>query len=302
MQTMKLKSLGVAVMRVQVDELHAGHRFLLDSMSAIHEKVLVVLGDTEARLSPADPLPAEARRALVQRSYPDVTVTFIADQPSDVEWSKTLDMVVDMFQIACGTMGPSVLYGSRDSFLDHYHGKLPMTRLASPASASGTEVRAGIELEDDPAFRRGMIFASKYKYPTVFPTVDVAIMRDGKVLLGRKQRDGGKWRFIGGFVAPSDTSMAQAALREAREETGLEVGDPDYIGSCQIDDYRYPKTGSDRIMTSFFSVRYLFGAAVAADDISEVEWFPAASLPPLVEAHWPLGLMYVTHFYGAARR
>jgi bifunctional NMN adenylyltransferase/nudix hydrolase len=91
-------------------------------------------------------------------------------------------------------------------------------------------------------------------------------------------------------------------MREAREESGLEVGDPEYVGSTQIDDYRYPKSGSDRIMTSFFTVRYLFGAAVAADDISEVEWFPAASLPALVEAHWPLGLMFRTHFFGAFKR
>lgn len=46
---MKAPSLGVVVVRVQVPELHEGHRYLLDAVTAIHDCVLVVVGETEAR-------------------------------------------------------------------------------------------------------------------------------------------------------------------------------------------------------------------------------------------------------------
>jgi bifunctional NMN adenylyltransferase/nudix hydrolase len=298
----KSKGLAVAVVRMQVDELHAGHKFLIESMRALHEKVLIVLGASRALLSVTDPLPVAARRDMIQTAYPDVTVTALADEASDVEWSKNLDWLIGMFRTATGTgIEPPTLYGARDSFIQHYKGMFPTCTLTSPQSESGTDVRNAIQMEDDPAFRRGMIFAAKSLYPISFQTVDAAIIQQGKVLLGRKNRDGGGWRFIGGFVDPTDASLEDAILREVREETGLEVAQPTYIGSYRIDDPRYPKTGRDRILTAFFSMPVSFGFALARDDVDAVAWFDMQKLPPLVESHWPLGLAFRTHFFGALR-
>lgn len=44
----------------------------------------------------------------------------------------------------------------------------------------------------------------------------------GRVLLG--MRHGGTWELPGGKVDPTHESIAEAAVRELREETGLEVG------------------------------------------------------------------------------
>lgn len=295
---MKSTALAVAVMRIQVPELHDGHRFLLDAMVAMHEKVLVIIGDSEARLAPDDPLPLEVRRDMLQASYPTVTVTSIADCPSDFLWSNNLDWTIRMFMLAMNTK-EVVLYGGRDSFLKHYHGKLKTVELVSCESPSGSDVRRTVAVVDDPQFRAGMIYAARHKYPTSYQTVDVAILNHNgtEVLLGRKTKDGGGWRFPGGFVSPTDQSLEDAVLREAREETGLEVGNPEYIGSYRINDYRY--TGTDKIMTAFFALRLMFGPAVASDDLDEVAWFPIEHLPPLVETHWDLGLAFRAHFIGA---
>lgn len=51
--------------------------------------------------------------------------------------------------------------------------------------------------------------------------VNVAIIQDGKVLLTRR-RDFEVWCLPGGEVDSGET-LAQAAIREAREEVGLEV-------------------------------------------------------------------------------
>jgi bifunctional NMN adenylyltransferase/nudix hydrolase len=293
---MKSKALAVAVVRVQVDQLHDGHRFLIDSMRLLHEKVLVVIGDTAARLTPTDPLPVEARRDMIQSAYPDVTVTSLADMADDKVWSDALDWLVGMFNLACSTEGKPVLYGARDSFLQHYVGRCPTCTLTSPESPSGTDVRKAIQLEDDPAFRRGMIFAAKHRFPVSYQTVDVAIIQNDKVLMARKNKDGGGWRFPGGFVDPTDLSLEHAARREAREETGLEIVREQYIGSYRINDPRYPPSGADRILTAFFAFDVAFGSAVAMDDIDEVAWFPCNNLPSLVEPHWPLGAAFRTYW------
>ena len=52
--------------------------------------------------------------------------------------------------------------------------------------------------------------------------VNIAILKDGKILL-TKREDFEVWCLPGGIVEPGE-SVVEAAVREAREETGLEVG------------------------------------------------------------------------------
>jgi ADP-ribose pyrophosphatase YjhB (NUDIX family) len=61
-----------------------------------------------------------------------------------------------------------------------------------------------------------------------FPRPNVVVMviveHEGKILLGRRNMEPGrgKWTFVGGFVNREET-VAQAAVREVKEETGLDV-------------------------------------------------------------------------------
>ena len=55
------------------------------------------------------------------------------------------------------------------------------------------------------------------------------IIKDDKILFQRRT-DNGKWGLVGGLVEMNET-YEQAALREIREETGLEVTDLKYFGT-----------------------------------------------------------------------
>jgi bifunctional NMN adenylyltransferase/nudix hydrolase len=130
-------------------------------------------------------------------------------------------------------------------------------------------------------------------YPTVFPTVDVIIRKDGKLLLGRKAKQD-KFRFLGGFADPAlDKSYEDAAKREAKEESELVVTKVKYVGSTRIDDPRYRGT-EHCIITHLFLAEEWSGEPKASDDIAELKWFDESSLSEndFVKEHDVLWKMY----------
>ncbi len=69
-----------------------------------------------------------------------------------------------------------------------------------------------------------------------------------------------------------DASNEEAVKREVAEETNsIGIGEPKYVGSARIDDWRY-RSEPDGIMTNFFIVPYVFGSPKATDDIDYLEW------------------------------
>ena len=123
-------------------------------------------------------------------------------------------------------------------------------------------------------FRRGMMHSSSIQYDSVFPTVDCVIFSDdtlSKIYMAKKP-DEKKWRFIGGFADPNDTSYSCTARREAKEETGLDCVCFDWIGSARIDDWRY-RNERNKIITNIFAMKVVGGELKAQDDIKEVKLF-----------------------------
>lgn len=270
--------IGVVVGRFQVHKLHAGHQGLIDSVVSAHPKVIVFLGVSPTKCTRNNPLDFKSRELMLREVYPDLTVVPIYDVPNDKEWSKNLDTKIrEVFPI-----GDVTLYGSRDGFIPHYFGAFPTVELEARHAVSGSEIRKSIshEVVSNSLFRQGVVYSAHDKYPISYPTVDAAIVKDNQLLLARKNVDpAGKWRFVGGFVDISkDKSLEEAVKREVREETGsLGVGEPVYIGSAKIDDWRY-RNEQDGIMTSLFLVPYLFGGPKADDDIDDLRWFDFTKL------------------------
>lgn len=104
------------------------------------------------------------------------------------------------------------------------------------------------------------------------PGVGVAVVDDGRILLVQRGRQPGRglWAVPGGKVDLGET-LTEAARREAREETGLdvEVGDlvwaGESIGPGQPPAWHY-------VLVDFLAVR-LGGQPVAADDAQQAAWF-----------------------------
>jgi bifunctional NMN adenylyltransferase/nudix hydrolase len=282
----KDKDVGVIVGRFQVNELHDAHKQIIDFVVKNHKKVIVFLGVSPTLSTKNNPLDYVSRKEMILQAYPNVTVMPIPDHPSDEEWSRELD---GRIREAC-PINSVLLYGGRDGFVKYYHGKFSTTEIEQTIFVSGTEVRKEVsrEVKRSADFRSGVIYATYNQYPKVFATVDVAIIDGERTLLGRKPNQE-KFRFLGGFADPTDNSYEESAKREVQEESGLEVADIVYLGSCKIDDWRY-RSEEDKIITHLFTAKYIFGNPQATDDIAELRWYNLKELKEdvFVKEHIPL--------------
>ena len=268
------KDIGIIVGRFQVNELHPGHCELINDVAARHKRVILFLGVTPVLVTRNNPLDFITRKEMLLQTFPNITILSIPDTPSDADWSRELDKRI---REAC-PVGSVVLYGSRDSFIKYYSGSFETNELPAHHTTSGTEVRESIsrEVKASLDFRAGVIFAAYNQYPKVYPTVDVAILKNNQVLLGRKPNQH-KFRFIGGFTDPTDNSYEEAAAREAEEETGAQITNIKYAGSAKIDDWRY-RGETDKIISHLFVADFAGGNPEAKDDIDELRWFDVTKL------------------------
>ncbi|ASR34288.1 NUDIX hydrolase [Prauserella marina] len=95
----------------------------------------------------------------------------------------------------------------------------------------------------------------------------------------------GRWLQLGGHCEQEDLSLADAALREAREESGIDglFLDPDPL---HLD--VHPVTCSLGVPTRHFDVRFLARApegakAVASEESDDLRWWPVDAMPPETE-------------------
>lgn len=263
------KEIGVIIGRFQVHQLHPGHIDLINHVQSKHKKVIVFLGVSAALVTRKNPLDFVTRKEFLTKEFPGIIVLSLPDMPDDYDWSKELDKRIREVSSIDGV----ILYGSRDSFIPHYHGVFETVELPTSADMSGTNLRIEVskEVRSSPDFRAGVIYAAFNQYPKIFPTVDVAVVRGNEVLLARKAHEK-KFRFIGGFTDPADDSFEEAAKREVLEEAAIEIENIRYITSRKIDDWRY-RGEEDKIITHLFVADYVSGEPLAQDDIVEVKWF-----------------------------
>ena len=101
------------------------------------------------------------------------------------------------------------------------------------------------------------------------PTSSVLPVKDGKVLLGIRGRDPykGAHDVIGGFIEVNELPEA-GALREAKEETGLDMKITSLLG---IYTDRYGDSG-DYTLNFHYITEIVGGEMQAQDDVASLEW------------------------------
>ncbi len=123
----------------------------------------------------------------------------------------------------------------------------------------------------------------KREFPEV-PLVGVGaiIIEDNRVLLVKRAHPPlqAQWSIPGGVLEVGEL-VREAAVREAREETGLIVEPGDLLGVYD----RVLRDAEERVQYHYvlidFFCRRVGGELHAADDAAEVRWFTREELPAL---------------------
>ena len=109
-------------------------------------------------------------------------------------------------------------------------------------------------------------------YPRIAPCVLVGILHNDKILLARSSRHRpGFYSILAGFVESAET-LEQAAVREVKEEVGIDITNLRYVGSQS---WPFPHS----LMTGFIA-DYAGGDIVCQpQEIEEAGWYSLKELP-----------------------
>lgn len=297
---MSKRTLGVVIARFQAPSLTPAHRYMLEQVATRVGRVLVLLGVAPIPFTKRNPLEYSLRARMVmdwwEKQFPDreldLQVAPLLDRPTDSEWVAAIDQTISAMNIN----GPAMIFCGPDGAGPFYAaagGRWPVEVLDA-AGGHASKVREEMGPQYTEGFRAGIVYAVERRLIGPCDVIDAIVFNTGRkeVLLGKKAEDGTLWRFIGGFVDLVDGSLEHAVQREVREETGLEIGPAQYVGSCHVEDWRF-RGGPERILTKLFAVERVFGSAKARDDIDELRWFEvgkvAEALHPI---HRPLWTMW----------
>jgi bifunctional NMN adenylyltransferase/nudix hydrolase len=277
---------GILVGRFQFYEINDALRALIVSIAARHERLVIFLGSNPAP-SDLNPLEWPLRQEMLLEAFEDeLEIQELPDVPDDRNWSQELDRRIMELRPTL----PVTIYGTMDGFVERYSGRYDTEPL--PIDPEDMPYALNVEgIRHLGSFRAGIMYATLRRFPTVYPTVDIAVFSADyeQLLLARKEHEI-RFRFPGGFTDPADESYEMAALRELAEECGeLEVDELTYIGSCSVDDWRY-RGSLDSIITHLYTCVLVSGNPAPNDDIVELRWFDVQKLKTemLTPEHRPL--------------
>ena len=111
-------------------------------------------------------------------------------------------------------------------------------------------------------------------FPIIAPAVIVAITRGDQLLLAHNRNfRPGMFSLLAGFVDPGET-LEQAAVREVREEVGIEIGELRYISSQP---WPFPNS-----LMAGFRANYVSGELVVdGKEIEQAGWYTRDTLPEI---------------------
>lgn len=320
---------AVILGRFQGSAMHPGYVEILKHALIAYDKTIIVLGVAPRKATDVDPLPFQVRRRLILDYCEDElrmekhelpTFFIIKDMRDDAPWVKKLDTLIEIAGLDKDTFN---FVSGRDSFKSYYQpiGAYPdnFDEVSTVEGESSTKIREGLkEINFDDycgenmiCLAEGIIWATQQTYPRTDVTVDIAIFKGTKIVIGRKKNES-KWRLPGGFFdVKLDDTVREAAAREAFEETKILVytEDCEYIDSMVVSDWRYRK-GQDKVVTNLFMVKFdpdaeatpfRFKDFEASDDLAEVKLVEFSDLIAdnftiIVEGHVPLMKRLISKF------
>jgi ADP-ribose pyrophosphatase YjhB (NUDIX family) len=151
----------------------------------------------------------------------------------------------------------------------------PRTSLERSETADGEDALANprrIDYYDDP---------EAPKANSLVPSVNVVVVNDAAEILMIRRTDNDNWAVPGGAIDLGE-SVAQAAVRETREESGIEYAITGVVGIYSDPKHviLYTSNGEARQEFSIvLTARTVSGQPTPSGESSEVRWVPASEVP-----------------------
>ncbi|MDD5337377.1 MAG: NUDIX hydrolase [Candidatus ainarchaeum sp.] len=111
---------------------------------------------------------------------------------------------------------------------------------------------------------------------------DAVILKDGEVLLVKRGTEPfkGMWAIPGGRIEDNET-LEQCCVREAKEETGLDIKVERLVGM-----YSIPSRDPRKVIAAAYLCTVLGGSLnPMPGEIEKAEWFPLDKVPELASDH-----------------
>ena len=105
------------------------------------------------------------------------------------------------------------------------------------------------------------------------------IIRNEKILFQRRS-DNGKWGLIGGLLEMNET-YEEAALREIREETGLEVQLDSFLGIFHNHNMVWSNGDTAHVISAMFTASIVSGEPRIDEESLELRFFGEEEIPEM---------------------
>jgi bifunctional NMN adenylyltransferase/nudix hydrolase len=319
------KRFDVAILVGRFQPFHHAHAALLRAALARAGRVLVVLGSAFSARSVRNPFTVEERAAMIAasldaRAARRVSFVLVRDYYDDRRWAAAVECGVQekMREWGFSSDARVALIGFHKDASTDYLRLFPrwsLQTLERQGDIDASAIRrmyftecmnaSGASLVP-PAVARFLadwatradfaaiqeeyqaVLAYRQKWGTgPFVTLDALVTVAGHVLLVRRKHTPGRglWAIPGGFLEGRER-LCQGALRELKEETGLDAPDADLIDALrEVAVFDHPdRSTRGRILTHahWFDLPLAVLPKVrGADDAAEARWFPIAELSAL---------------------
>lgn len=284
--------IGIVIGRFQ--GFHEGHRHLLQSAWQKCDELVVLLGSSNKAPSIRNPFSVEQRKEFIEANVPQVVWRFEELEDylyDDDKWLNQVKTLLEYYKLK----GEVTIFAHEkegNDYLDLFS-DIGYTKISGLEGFDGTSFRKEMfenrhsvvaHVQDDWDFyqQEKEKFAF-YPYPETlnFCCADAVVeCMDHVLLIKRKNAPGkGLWALPGGFKNNDETYL-ECAIRELKEETGIEIGAWELsINVEQSRMFDSPKRGVGiprNTMAVHIKLEGLgtwgFPETLAQDDASDVQW------------------------------
>ncbi len=267
---------------------HNGHKRVIEDIAKEVDNLIIGIGSSQDNLTFDNPFTAKERTEMIDKSLSkgiNYSISYIPDTHDYSIWVKHVTSIVPEFD---------VVYANKDNIVKKLFEEkdYKVKDIAvSKKRLSATQIRNAILNNEaykhnlpkgtlevlDTINGKNRLHSIMDKSPSL--AVDVIMEYDSKLVLIERRHEPLGWALPGGKVDYGET-VEQAAIREMKEETSLDISDLSLLGI-----YSEPERDPRTHMVSIVYTANANGIPKAGDDAKNLKLFSLDELPELAFDH-----------------